>query len=108
MLKDMKVYAMDNETKASLKGFKADDWFENPPIMESFEMNGEKNYLGDGNKVEPLLVPTNQLPLSSPPMIVKHTKKKRTNLQVKIRKDKENQMRRIMAGWKGFLFLFLG
>ncbi|XP_021833459.1 uncharacterized protein LOC110773259 [Prunus avium] len=27
MLKDMKVYAVDNKTKASLKGFKADDWF---------------------------------------------------------------------------------
>jgi len=27
MLKDMKLYAIDNETKASLKGFKADDWF---------------------------------------------------------------------------------
>lgn len=38
MLKDMKVFALDKETKASHNGFNSEDWF-----AESMEYRGFRN-----------------------------------------------------------------
>lgn len=38
MLKDMKVFTLDKETKASLNGFNAEDWF-----AESMDYRGFQN-----------------------------------------------------------------